>query len=97
MNVPVTIPDAEVDDLEAFFRKRLVAQYPGWDMTGVDVLQTVFDDYAENQRCEAAISVARWAFIGAATEEDLSTARGSEVAAREAKAAMEIARNASRS
>lgn len=96
MDLTVTISDAKVADLQAFMIKRLAVLYPLWDTTGVDVLQTMLDDYVADQCCEAQISVQRWAVAGATTEAELTAAQAAESDARDCKIALEVARAAAR-
>jgi len=96
VDIVVTIPDGDVANLQAYSQKRLAIQYPGWDTTALDTIQIMLDDFAENQRYEANISVARWAVYEASTDEERIAAQQAENAARDAKLAMEAGRVASR-
>ena len=96
MELAVTIPDARVADLQSFVTKRFAILYPAWDTTGVDVLQTMLDDYVADQCCEAQISVQRWAVAEATTEAELTAAQAAESDARDCKIALEVARAAAR-
>lgn len=97
MQLTVTIPDADVDDLTAYMVKRLLILYPLWDTTGVDVLQVMLDDHAKDRCHESAISVARWAIEDATTGAERTAAEAAENAARDTKIANEATRLAARS